>query len=35
MDGFPNHKHEGKKVVGSIDMTVSMVLEQLEKLVNS
>ncbi len=32
--GFPHHKHEGKKVVGSIDMTVSRVLEQLEKLVN-
>ncbi len=30
---FPHHKHEGKKVVESKDMTVVEVLEHLEKLI--
>lgn len=32
---FPHHKYEGKTVIGSTDMTIHMVLKQLEKLVAS
>jgi hypothetical protein len=35
LKGFPHHKHEGKTVIGSTDMTIHMVLEQLEKLVTA
>jgi hypothetical protein len=32
LEGFPHHKHEGKTVIGSDEMTINGVLEQLEKL---
>ncbi len=32
LKGFPNHKHECKAVVSSEEMTIEMVLEQLDKM---
>ena len=35
LDGFPHHKHEGKDVVDSEEMTLVTVLEELERIVKS
>lgn len=32
LEGFPHHKHEGKRVVSSDVMTITEVLKQLEQL---
>lgn len=35
LKGFPCHKHEGKHVVESKNMTISEVLEDLKKMINA
>ena len=35
LNGFPHHKHEGKDIMGSEEMTVDVVLRQLERIISN